>query len=258
MKHEELLRLKPFLDKKVDEYNTLEFIDSDPISIPHQFSQQQDIEIMGFVAAVLAWGQRKTIINKCRELVGRMDGQPYQFIMHHSEQELAALDGFKHRTFNLIDLHYFVRFFKHYYQQHNSLEQAFIDPNQPNDVFAGLVHFRQQFFSLPNAPHRTKKHVASPAEGSTCKRLNMYLRWMVRHDQAGVDFGLWKQISPANLMCPLDLHVERVTRKLGLLQTKQTNWQAVDELTANLRILDPIDPIRYDFALFGMGVAEKL
>ena len=252
-----LLGLKPFLDKKVDEYNTLEFIDDDPICIPHSFSQQQDIEIMGFIAAVLAWGQRKTIINKCRELVELMDGAPYQFVMDHTKKELKKLQGFKHRTFNHEDLSYFLRFFKHYYGKHDSLETAFIDPANPDSMHAGLIHFREQFFSLKDFPLRTRKHISSPAAGSACKRINMYLRWMVRKDTTGVDFGIWHNIQPSQLMIPLDLHVERVARKLELLTAKNANWMAVEELTANLRYLNPNDPVRYDFALFGLGVAEK-
>jgi uncharacterized protein (TIGR02757 family) len=254
----DILRLKPFLDKKVAEYNAFDFIEEDPVSIPHLFERKEDIEIMGFFAAILAWGQRKTIINKCRELIERMDGAPYDFVTGHSEKDLQQLVDFKHRTFNDIDLLYFIRFFQHHYSKHASLEEAFVVGTDDETISNGLIHFRQQFFSLPDYPHRTKKHVSSPAEGgSTCKRLNMFLRWMVRSDKHGVDFGIWQNIKPSQLLCPLDLHVDRVARKLGLITIKQTNWAAVEELTSNLRLLDPDDPVKYDFALFGLGVMEK-
>ena len=257
MKENPILRLKPFLDKKVLEYNTLGFIEDDPICIPHLFNNKQDIEIMGFIAAILAWGQRKTIINKCKDLIDRMDGDPYGFISGYSGNDLQKLEGFKHRTFNFTDLEYFIRFFRQFYSQHKSLEPAFIDPSSPGDMGKGLTHFRNEFFSFSDHPHRTRKHISSPDMGSSCKRLNMFLRWMVRKDTTGVDFGIWKRLSPAQLMCPLDLHVERVARKLELVTIKQSNWTAVEELTANLRLLDSKDPVKYDFALFGMGVVEK-
>lgn len=253
------VKLERLLNEKLETYEQPEFIDDDPISIPHKFNSLQDIEIMGFFAAILAWGQRKTIINKCNELIERFDGAPYQFITQHQEQDLKRLLGFKHRTFNDTDLLYFVQFFKHYYAQHHSLEQAFarhLPPGAPH-VGPALEGFRNDFFSLPDAPHRTGKHIASPVKGSTCKRINMYLRWMVRSDRFGVDFGLWKEISPAQLLCPLDVHVDRVARRLGLITIPQTNFKAVLELTANLKELDADDPVKYDLALFGLGVVEK-
>lgn len=197
------IKLKRLLDEKLDTYEQPEFIDDDPISIPHKFDSLQDIEIMGFFAAILAWGQRKTIINKCNELIELFDGAPYQFITQHQEQDLKRLLGFKHRTFNPTDLLYFIAFFKNYYSQHSSLEQAFSRhlPAGSAHVGPALEGFRNDFFSLPDAPHRTGKHVASPVKGSTCKRINMYLRWMVRSDRFGVDFGLWKTISPSQLLC---------------------------------------------------------
>jgi uncharacterized protein (TIGR02757 family) len=250
-------QLKIFLDKKVAEYNTIEFIEADPISIPHLFSKKQDIEIAGLFAAVFAWGQRKTIINKSKALMDLMDNAPHDFVLHFSAKDLKRLQHFKHRTFNFTDLSYFLHFLQQHYKKHTSLENAFVPKTKSFDTKDALIHFHQYFFSLENLPARTKKHIASPLQNSTCKRINMYLRWMVRHDNNGVDFGLWKKIKPAQLYCPLDLHVDRVARKLGLIQRKQNDWQTVEELTANLKKLDADDPVKYDFALFGLGVMEN-
>lgn len=257
MKGEEL---KAFLDEKVAEYNQPGFIEDDPVSIPHQFSKPQDIEIAGFWAAVMAWGQRKIIIQKCHDLFARMDYAPHDFMLHHSEEDLKDLLDFKHRTFNATDTLYFVHFFQQYYQQHDSLEDAFIPLRIPDEqpfMEAALIHFHEQFFDLPEAPQRTQKHIATPARKSACKRLNMFLRWMVRQDDQGVDFGLWKRIKPADLICPCDLHVDRVARKLGLITRKQTDWLTALELTTKLRQFDEVDPVKYDFALFGLGIVEK-
>lgn len=248
------------LDQKVAQYNRPHFIPNDPISIPHQFSRLQDIEIMGFWAAVLAWGQRKTIINKCNELIQYMDGAPYDFIKNHQDADLKRFLNFKHRTFNATDTLYFLQFFKNYYQQHNSLEFAFaaaLTPNAPN-IEKGLSSFHELFFSLEDFPERTRKHIATPTRKSSCKRLNMFLRWMVRKDDNGVDFGLWTTIKPAQLICPCDVHVDRVARKLGLIQRTTTDWQTALELTENLKQLDPFDPVKYDFALFGLGVEGEM
>jgi uncharacterized protein (TIGR02757 family) len=249
--------LKVFLDSKVLQYNQPNFIPNDPVSIPHLFTKKQDIEIMGFWAATLAWGQRVTIINKCKELIMLMDGAPYDFIINHEEPELKKLLNFKHRTFNDIDTLYFISFFRYHYQRNESLESAFIPADGDYSPFRGLGGFRTYFFSLPYFPHRTKKHVSSPSQKSTCKRLNMFLRWMVRKDDNGVDFGIWNQIKPADLIMPCDLHVDRVARKLKLITRKQTDWQTAVELTERLREFDPIDPVKYDFALFGLGIEEK-
>lgn len=250
---------KAFLDLKVAQYNRPDFIPNDPIVIPHGFSKKEDVEIAGFWAAVLAWGQRITIINKCNELFAAMDNTPHDFILNHKESDLKRFLNFKHRTFNATDTLYFIAFFKDFYTQHASLEEAFVKGMQPNDsdIEKGLIHFHDQFFGLPDAPERTKKHIATPARKSACKRLNMFLRWMVRNDSQGVDFGIWNQISPAQLICPCDLHVDRVGRKLGLITRKQTDWQTAKELTANLRLFDSNDPVKYDFALFGLGIEEK-
>jgi uncharacterized protein (TIGR02757 family) len=252
------MELKSFLDEKAALYNQPAFIPNDPIAIPHSFSKQQDIEISGFFAATLGWGRRSVILSKCRQLMALMDGAPHDFMLHHTDEELKQLQGFCHRTFNDTDLLYFVYFLSWYYKQHNSLEDAFLMGMQENTetVEGGLVHFHKLFFSLPHAPERTKKHIATPARNSACKRLNMYLRWMVRKDEKGVDFGLWNRISPAQLVCPCDVHVERVARALGLITRKGSSWQTALELTGHLRSLDPHDPVRYDFALFGLGIEE--
>ena len=249
--------LKAFLDSKVAQYNRPDFIKNDPVSIPHLFTSKKDIEIMGFWAATLAWGQRIIIINKCKELINLMDGAPYDFIINHEVPDLKKLLHFKHRTFNDIDTLYFISFFRHHYSSYESLEDAFIPPSGANAVEDCLNYFREYFFSLPDYPHRTKKHVSSPSQKSTCKRLNMFLRWMVRRDNCGVDFGIWNKIKPSDLIMPCDLHVDRVARKLKLIERKQTDWQTAVELTARLREFDPKDPVKYDFALFGLGIEEK-
>lgn len=247
------------LNQKVKQYNHPSFIDNDPVCIPHLFTHKPDIEIMGLFAAIFAWGQRVTIINKCEELIDRMDGKPHQFILHHTEKDLKNLLGFKHRTFNDTDLLYFIHFLNHWYNKHNSLEPAFTLGIKPTDetVENGLNHFRKLFFSLEDAPTRTYKHIASPAQHSACKRINMYLRWMVRQDDKGVDFGLWTDIKPSQLICPLDVHVQRVATKIGLLHRTQSDWQAALELTKALKQFDKKDPVKYDFALFGLGIMDK-
>ena len=251
--------LKKFLNKKVEKYNRSSFIKNDPVSIPHLFSKKQDIEIAGFFAATFAWGNRTTIIKKSRELMELMDKAPHEFCLNHDLNGLKGLMGLKHRTFNTTDLLYFIEFFKYHYSKYNSLESAFTKWMNKNDetIENGLIGFHHYFFSLEHVPARTKKHVATPEKNSTCKRLNMFLRWMVRLDNKGVDFGIWKNISPAQLICPIDLHVARVAKKLGILNQKQTNWKAVIELTNYLRTLDKHDPVKYDFALFGLGIMEK-
>lgn len=252
-----VLEIKDFLDEKVVRYNQPGFIVNDPVSIPHAFRKKQDIEIAGLFAAVLAWGQRVTIIRKCRELMAMMDNAPHQFVLNHRERDLKPLLEFKHRTFNATDTLYFIAWLKWFYQQNDSLEKAFLVPTEEQTIEKGLNDFQQLFFSLPEAPHRTRKHIPSPERKSTCKRLSMYLRWMVRQDSNGVDFGIWKTIRPAQLICPCDLHVDRVGRRLKLIRRKQTDWQTALELTDNLRKLDPLDPVKYDFALFGLGIEER-
>ncbi len=251
--------LKELLDEQVEQFNRPDFIVDDPIQIPHRFSKLQDIEITGFWVAMLAWGQRKTIINKANELIDLMDGTPYDFISNHTEQDRKRFLTFKHRTFQPTDTLYFLEFFQNYYRQNDTLETAFSKNLLKEEPHIGkaLESFHNQFFALPHAPHRTRKHVATPARKSSCKKLNMFLRWMVRNDGKGVDFGLWKNIKPAQLLMPLDVHVERVARRMGLLERKHRDWQAVLELTENLRAFDKEDPVKYDFALFGMGVLDK-
>ncbi len=252
-------KLKDFLNKKVDEYNQPFFIVPDPISIPHLFSKKQDIEIAGFFAAIFAWGNRTTIINKSKELMQLMDNAPHQFCLTATEKDLKKLLHFKHRTFNPTDLYYFIAFFQYHYSSNHSLETAFTKSMKPGDenIENALNGFYNYFFSLEHVPKRTLKHIASPAKKATCKRLSMYLRWMVRNDNKGVDFGLWKNISPSQLVIPLDLHVARVARHFGLLKRKQTDWLATLEITKAIKTLNKNDPSKYDFALFALGVLEK-
>ncbi len=249
--------LKDFLDEKVDQFNQPDFIELDPISIPHQFTKKQDIEIAGLIAAVLAWGQRVTIINKAKDFLNRTDNSPHDFLLNHKSKDLKRFKGYKHRTFNETDALYFIEFLSQFYRKQDSLEEAFALKDSESHVGNGLIHFHKLFFSLEDFPVRTKKHIPTPERKSACKRINMYLRWMVRQDKKGVDFGVWKKIKPSQLICPVDLHVERVARKLKLIKRKQMDWETALELTANLKKLDPADPVKYDFALFGLGVMEK-
>ena len=253
---QQILSLKDFLDSKVEQFNRPGFIELDPISIPHRYKKKQDIEIAGLIAAMLAWGQRKTIINKGKELLEMMENSPHEFLLYHKENDLKPFIKFKHRTFNTTDTLYFIDALRNIYRKHQSLEEAFLVSPTDDNVEKGLIHFHHLFFSLEHAPARTRKHISTPEKKSACKRLNMYLRWMVRQDNKGVDFGLWKKISSGQLICPLDLHVERVARKLKLLSGSQANWQTAIELTNNLKLLDPLDPVKYDFALFGLGIEE--
>ncbi|MBT8231474.1 MAG: TIGR02757 family protein [Saprospiraceae bacterium] len=235
--------------------NHFDFVVNDPISIPKAYRKKQDIEITAFWTSMLSWGQRKTIINKCNELFKLMDNAPHDFIVNHTEKDRKHFEHFKHRTFQYTDTLYFLEFLQTYFRKHDSLEDAFINEK---GIENALIQFNELFFSLPDAPRRTQKHIASPAKKSTCKRLNMFLRWMVRNDNSNVDFGLWQKINSSTLMIPLDVHVERVARKLGLLNRKQRDWKAVVELTNNLKEFDPNDPVKYDYALFGMGVIGEM
>lgn len=248
-------KLKDFLDSKVDAYNQPSFISTDPISIPHLFTQKQDIEIAGFFAAIFSWGNRTTIIQKSKELMELMDNAPYQFCLHHKEEDLKKLLHFKHRTFNTTDLLYFIEFFRFHYSKHVSLQTAFTVHGDTIEKM--LIGFHSYFFALEDAPDRTKKHISTPYKKSTCKRLNMFLRWMVRNDNKGVDFGIWENISPSILICPIDIHVARVARRFGLLKRKQTDWLAAIELTERLKSFDDKDPVKYDFALFTLGAEER-
>lgn len=253
--------LKDFLDRKAEEYNTSAFIAGDPIAVPHLFSKKQDIEIAGFFAAVFAWGIRKTIIQKCSGLMKLMDNAPHDFIINHEEKDLKRFLGFCHRTFNDTDLLYFIAFFRAHYKKYDSLEDAFITkyPAEPEvgRVEQALNYFYSYFFSLEDVPHRTRKHIAAPMKNSACKRLNMFLRWMVRNDGKGVDFGIWEKIKPSELIIPLDLHVARVAKRFKLLNRPNADWLSAIELTGYLKKLDPHDPVKYDFALFALGVIER-
>jgi len=252
-------KLAIFLNKKVDEYNQPFFIMADPISIPHLFSKKQDIEIAGFFASIFSWGNRTTIINKSRELMQLMGNAPYDFCLHHTDKDLKKLMTFKHRTFNTTDLLYFIEFFKFHYTKYNSLENAFSNWLNKKDVNieAALNGFSNYFFSLPEVPKRTFKHIASPIKKSSCKRLCMFLRWMVRNDNNGVDFGIWKKINPSQLIIPLDLHVIRVAKRFNLINRSQSDWLAAIELTEVMKQFDSKDPVKYDFALFSLGALEK-
>ena len=241
------------LEEKYNQFNQLEFIASDPISIPHLFDKKEDIEIAGFLVATIAWGQRKSIINNGKKIVELMDLAPYDFIMNHTENDLKRLNKFVHRTFNSTDLTFFMQSLQHIYTKHGGLENIFA--LHPTDMKKSIHHFKQVFFEIEH-PKRTQKHIADPLKKSSAKRINMFLRWMCRKDKRGVDFGIWNAIEPKSLMCPLDVHSGNVATKLGLLNRKQNDWQAVEELTHQLRIFDKNDPVKYDFSLFGLGVFE--
>ncbi len=242
------------LEEKYNQFNRKLFIESDPISIPHLFSKKEDIEIAAFLSATIAWGQRVTIIKNAKQLVTLMDMEPYDFILNHTNKDIERFNNFKHRTFNSIDICYFIKSLQNIYTNHQGLETVFA--LNANDMRLNIGNFKQLFFEIEH-PQRTTKHISDPLKNSSAKRINMFLRWMVRKDNRGVDFGLWDKINPANLMCPLDVHSGNVARKLGLLQRTQNDWKAVEELTINLRNFDKEDPIKYDFSLFGLGVFEK-
>lgn len=247
--------LKDFLDAKVEEYNNPKFIESDPIQIPHQFSKKEDIEIAGFLSATIAWGNRKSIINNANKMMNLLEQSPYDFVMNHQEADLQKLEHFVHRTFNGHDFATFIQGLQHIYKNHNGLEAVFSKHANTTGLQSAIHHFKRAFFEIQHLP-RTQKHISDPLKNSAAKRINMYLRWMVRNDNTGVDFGLWKSISPSALSCPLDVHSGNVARKLDLLNRKQNDGKALKELDEALRRLDPSDPVKYDFALFGLGVFE--
>lgn len=248
--------LKDFLDQKVALYNNPKFIDSDPIQIPHQFSKKEDIEIAGFLTATIAWGNRKMIIKNANKMMALMENDPYDFIINHQPEDLKCFRSFVHRTFNATDLVYFIKALKHIYINHGGLETVFKPLSNETDMKNAIHRLKQVFFEMEH-PQRSTKHISDPLKGSAAKRLTMFLRWMVRQDTNAVDFGIWKSISPSQLSCPLDVHSGNVARKLGILTRRQNDWKAVAELDINLRSLDPNDPAKYDFALFGLGVFEK-
>lgn len=248
--------LKEFLDVKVAQYNTPEFLETDPVCIPHRFSRKEDIEISGFLTATIAWGNRKSIIQNASRLMELMDLAPYAFVMGHSEQDLEPLSSFVHRTFNATDLKYFIKALRNLYQNRQGLEGIFNQYSDKDHLQEAITALKAHFFELPH-PARSTKHISDPSKGSAAKRINMFLRWMVRKDEGGVDFGLWHNVRPAQLSCPLDVHSGKVARKLRLLQRKQNDAKAVMELDRSLRKLDPEDPVKYDYALFGLGVFER-
>lgn len=247
--------LKLFLDEKVQQYNNPNFIETDPVQIPHLFTLKEDAEIAGFLAATIAWGNRKIIINNAKKMVALMGSSPYDFVMNHKEHHLEALDTFVHRTFNGADFATFVAALQHIYLKHGGLEGVFAKNIEHNSLQPAITAFKKTFFEVAHQ-QRTQKHVSDPVAGSAAKRINMYLRWMVRRDNAGVDLGLWKGIAPAALSCPLDVHSGNVARRLGILTRKQNDAKALAELDAQLRNMDAADPVKYDFALFGLGVFE--
>lgn len=248
--------LKDFLDAKVVQYNNPKFLESDPLQIPHLFSKKEDIEISAFLTATIAWGNRKSIINNAKRMMEILDYSPHDFILNHQEADLEKLSGFVHRTFNENDLQYFIKSLKNIYAKHGGLEAVFSEGTTAKSMQPSISNFKKTFFALPHQI-RTTKHVSDPLKGSAAKRINMFLRWMVRDNSTGVDFGIWKSISPALLSCPLDVHSGNVARKLKLLKRKQNDAKALAELDNSLRKLDPTDPVKYDFALFGLGVFEK-
>jgi uncharacterized protein (TIGR02757 family) len=250
-----LTELKVFLDEKVIEYNQPKFVESDPIQIPYQFERKEDIEIAAFLTATIAWGNRTMINRNAKRMMELLGNTPYDFVMNHTEDDLESLASFVHRTFNGTDFVFFIKALKNIYENHGGLEAVF--SNAENDRMQQTISkFKEVFFSIPH-PERTRKHVSDPNKGSAAKRINMFLRWMVRNDNTGVDFGIWKSLSPSQLSCPLDVHSGNVARKLGILKRKQNDGKALLELDTALRKLDPNDPVKYDFALFGLGVFEK-
>ncbi len=248
--------LKEFLNNKVEQYNNTTFIESDPIQIPHQFSKKEDIEIAGFLTATIAWGNRKSIINNANKMMQLLEQSPHDFVMNHNQKDLDALQPFVHRTFNGQDFAQFIKSLHHIYKNHQGLEAVFAKHAQQDSMQNSIHHFKKHFFETEHLP-RTQKHISDPLKNSAAKRINMFLRWMVRQDNKGVDFGIWKSLSPSQLSCPLDVHSGNVARKLGLLNRKQNDAKALAELDSELRILDVKDPVKYDFALFGLGVFEK-
>jgi uncharacterized protein (TIGR02757 family) len=247
--------LQSFLDEKAAQYNQPDFIESDPLQIPHQFSLKEDIEIAGLLSATIAWGNRKMIIKNAQRMMDLMGNSPYDFVLSHQDKDLKPLESFVHRTFNGVDFICFIKGLQHIYRNCGGLETVFAQQIQDHYLHHSIHHFKQRLFEIPHAP-RSHKHVADPLAGSAAKRLHLFLRWMVRNDNKGVDLGIWKSISPAVLSCPLDVHSGRVARKLGLLSRTQNDFKAVQELDENLRKLDPKDPVKYDFSLFGLGVFE--
>lgn len=253
----ELDKLRLLLDSRVEQYNNEDFIALDPVSIPHLFNNKEDIEISGLLASIIAWGNRKMIVRNANTMMYMMGNEPYNFVMNAGKNEIEALEGFCHRTFNHTDLQFFIIGLRNIYLHHGGLESVFSQPiNDGKTTKEAIVNFRETLLQTEHLP-RVTRHVSNPAANSACKRINMYLKWMVRTDSNGVDFGIWKGFGTENLICPLDVHTGRIGRKLGLITRKQDDWRAAEELTAHLRLLDPKDPVKYDYALFGLGIFEK-
>jgi len=249
--------IKDFLDEKAALYEQPKFIETDPVQIPHLFTQKEDIEISGFLTATISWGNRKSILTNAHKLMNILGNSPHDFIMNYTENDQGLFEGFVHRTFNSTDLSYFIIALYHIYTKYGDMESFFKQFSKEETLQNGIHQFKKEFFSLPEHPIRTEKHISDPHKNSAAKRINMFLRWMVRSPKAGVDLGIWKSLSSAQLSCPLDVHSGNVARKLGLLKRKQNDAKALAELDSNLRQLDPNDPVKYDYALFGLGVFEK-
>jgi uncharacterized protein (TIGR02757 family) len=252
---QDLREIKELLDIKYDTYCRIEFIEDDPISVPHQFEKKEDIEIAAFLTAAISWGRRKAIINSANLIMKAMDMSPFDFVTRAGEKDMNAFRSFKHRTFNSNDCIYFIRSLRNIYLNHGGLEQAFFSSGE-NGIKSSIIRFRELFFSLV-PPERTLKHISDPSSGSPAKRINMFLRWMARRDGRGVDFGIWGSALPSQLYCPLDIHTGNVSRKLGLISRKQNDWKSLEELMTHLRAFDAADPVKYDYALFGLGIFEK-
>lgn len=247
--------IKSLLDKKYEEYANEEFISLDPVQIPHFFTKKEDIEIAGFLTASIAWGQRPVILRNAKKMMQLMEYDPHYFILNHGPADSIGFADFRHRTMLSEDLLFFIKSLHNIYKYHGGLEEVFLKGYQQGSIKEAIIYLNQIFFSIEH-PLRTRKHISNPSKNSAAKRINMFLRWMVRHDKSGIDFGIWKNISPSDLMLPLDVHTARNARQLGLLERKSNDWKAVEEVTKHLRRYDPLDPIKYDFALFGMGIYE--
>lgn len=245
------------LNELAEFYNSPSFIESDPIAIPHEFSQKEDIEIAGFLSATLAWGNRKSIQKSARCLINLMNNSPFDFVINHQDSDLKIMESFVHRTFNGSDAIFFMSSLQNIYRKHYGLEALFTNGfMQSKSIYGALNLFRNVFLEIPHLS-RSEKHISSPLTGSAAKRLNMFLRWMVRRDNRGVDFGIWNSIPMSGLMLPLDVHTGRVARELGFITRNSNDWKAVEEVMRSLRQFDATDPVKFDFALFGLSVEGK-
>lgn len=250
----DFIELKEYLDFKANQYEHPSFLESDPLKLVHLFTKKEDCEIIGFLVATIAWGNRKSIISSAERLIEIMKNEPYHFVMNY--RNIKQLKNFVHRTFNHQDLDFFIRSLQNIYAKHKGLESAFTTNQDYPEIKSRILNFRNLFLEISHE-QRSKKHISNPLQNSACKRINMFLRWMVRSNNRGVDLGIWTSISTAELLLPLDVHTSRNARMLGLLSRKQDDWNALEELMEKLRKMDPTDPVKYDFALFGIGVNEK-